>query len=118
LPSHTVIASTAIAALAASVSRTDWRFVLHHDSPIHSATFSPDGSRIVIASTDGTTRIIWDVATGKQMKVLRGHDGINLVRSFQPRCVADVTASADKIEFLKGALQNVTRFEKHDYDLR
>ena len=37
-----------------------------------SASFSPDGSRIVSASSDKTVRI-WDVATGAQLNVLMGH---------------------------------------------
>ena len=39
-----------------------------------SAAFSPDGTRIVTASDDKTARI-WDAATGKELTVLRGHEG-------------------------------------------
>jgi hypothetical protein len=34
--------------------------------------FSPDGTLIVTASSDGTARI-WDAAAGKEIAVLRGH---------------------------------------------
>jgi WD40 repeat protein len=42
---------------------------------VHSAAFSPDGSRIVTASADKTARI-WDTASGKEIAVLRGHDSL------------------------------------------
>src|SRR5262249_56130673 len=38
-----------------------------HDGMVTSATFSPDGKRIVTASTDKTARL-WDADTGKQMR--------------------------------------------------
>lgn len=38
------------------------------------AAFSPDGSRVVSASTDKTARI-WNAETGEQIAVLRGHEG-------------------------------------------
>jgi WD40 repeat protein len=40
---------------------------------VSSAAFSPDGTRIVTASYDGTARI-WDAATAKEIAVLRGHE--------------------------------------------
>ena len=39
-----------------------------HDNFVASAAFSPDGSRIVSASFDGTARI-WDAATGREIAV-------------------------------------------------
>jgi hypothetical protein len=64
----------AAAALAAAVSQANWRFTLcGNDRPVHSAAFSPDGSRIVTASDDKTARI-WDAATAKEIAVLRGHE--------------------------------------------
>ncbi len=35
--------------------------------------FSPDGSRIVVGSLDGTAQI-WDATDGKLITVLRGHN--------------------------------------------
>jgi WD40 repeat protein len=55
---------------------------------VESAAFSPDGRRIVTASADGTTRI-WDVATAKQIAVLRG----NRFAAFSPDGTRIVTAS-------------------------
>jgi WD40 repeat protein len=43
-----------------------------------SATFSPDGTRIVTASADNTARI-WSAAIAQEIAVLRGHE--NAVRS-------------------------------------
>lgn len=39
------------------------------------ARYSPDETRIVTASTDKTVRV-WDAATGKELMVLRGHEGV------------------------------------------
>ena len=41
-----------------------------------SAAFSPDGKRIVTASSDKTARI-WDAATGKAIgEPLKGHESV------------------------------------------
>ena len=49
------------------------RLVLAHDDAVWSAAFSPDGKRIVTASSDKTARI-WDAATGKPIgEPLKGH---------------------------------------------
>ena len=75
LPSDSIKGSTAVAALAAAASQMKWRALfVGHDDLVSSATFSPDGSRIVTASEDKTARI-WDAATAKEIAVLRGHEG-------------------------------------------
>ena len=57
-----------------------------------SASFSPDGTRIVTASWDKTARI-WDAATGNQLTILSGHEkGVNTA-SFSPDGTRIVTAS-------------------------
>jgi hypothetical protein len=94
LPSDTVKASPAGAALAAAVSAANWRFALGgHDGLVNSAAFSPDGSRIVTASWDNTARI-WDAATAKEIAVLRGHDERLYSAVFNPDGSRIVTASS------------------------
>src|SRR6516164_448487 len=96
LASDKTRASPAAAALAAAVSQANWRFALGgHDSPVKSAAFSPDGSRIVTASRDNTARI-WDAASANEIAVLRGHDnGVNSA-AFSSDGSRIVTASDDK----------------------
>ncbi len=50
------------------------RTLAGHSGSVTRAAFSPDGSRLATASTDGTVRV-WDPSTGEQLLVLRGHDG-------------------------------------------
>ena len=57
--------------------------------------FSPDGSRIVTASSDKTARV-WDAATAKEITVLRGHyQGVRSA-AFSADGSRIVTASADR----------------------
>ena len=60
-----------------------------------SAAFSPDGSRIVYGSYDDTARL-WDAATGKEIAVLRGHEGSVPLRRLQPGWVAHRHRVSDK----------------------
>src|SRR5262249_42235336 len=57
--------------------------------------FSPDGSRIVTASSDNTARI-WDAASAREIAVLRGHDSYVNSAAFSPDGSRIVTASSDK----------------------
>jgi WD40 repeat protein len=83
------------AQLAAAVSKSDWRLSLSgHESAVTSAAFSPDGARIVTASSDNTARI-WDAATAKEIAVLRGHEGFVNSAAFSPDGARIVTASSD-----------------------
>ena len=43
-----------------------------HSGVVYTATFSPDGRRIVTASADHTARV-WDTVSGKVIAVLKGH---------------------------------------------
>ena len=60
-----------------------------------SAAFSPDGSRIVTASSDNTARV-WDAATGKAIVVLSGHEDGVISAAFSPDGSRIVTASWDQ----------------------
>ena len=55
-----------------------------HSGAVLVAAFSPDGRRIVTASSDHTARI-WDAATGKQIAALEGHTNWVQSAAFQPR---------------------------------
>jgi WD40 repeat protein len=96
-------------ALAASAWKIDWRVMLSpHERcgldhcnlrfdarVVGSAQFSPDGARIVTAVWDGTARI-WDATTGRQIAVLRGHEGGVSSAAFSPDGTRIVTAAPDK----------------------
>ncbi len=65
-----------------------------HTGGVIVAAFSPDGSRIVTASDDGTARV-WSADGKAQPIVLRGHDGPVLSAAFSPDGSRIVTASDD-----------------------
>ena len=50
---------------------------------VYDVRFSPDGKTIASAGTDGATKL-WDVASGKEIKSLRGHDGNVTSVAFSP----------------------------------
>ncbi len=66
-----------------------------HQNVVNSACFSPDGTRIVTASGDGTARL-WATASGQEIAAVRGH--VSGVRSacFSPDGASVVTASHDR----------------------
>ncbi len=66
-----------------------------HEMRIHSASFSPDGARIVTASEDRTARL-WDAATGQELATLCGHEGGVNSACFSPNGTRIVTASDDR----------------------
>ena len=83
-------------ALASVVSQSDLRLMLvGHEQPVQSASFSPDGAKVVTASFDGTTRL-WDAVSGKDVAVLRDPGGTVSSAAFSPDGLRIVTASGDK----------------------
>ncbi len=50
----------------------EWKIYIGHEGGITSLAYSPDGSRIVSASHDGTARV-WDAETAKTIWTLKGH---------------------------------------------
>ncbi len=59
------------------------------------ASFSPDGTRILTGSDDGTAKV-WDARTGTALLDLRGHTGWVLSASFGPDGTRILTGGADK----------------------
>jgi WD40 repeat protein len=70
-------------------------FLGKHEGYVTSTVFSPDGKRIVTASSDRTARV-WETETGNPLHVLKGHE--DRVRSavFSPDGKRIVTASSDR----------------------
>ena len=64
-----------------------------HRSEVYSASFSPDGQRIVTASADNTA-LIWDTS-GHLLAELTGHQNFVQSASFSPDSQQIVTASLD-----------------------
>ena len=68
--------------------------VFKHDAGVAQAAFDRSGKRIVTASYDKTARI-WDVATGRQIAMLKGHHGAVERAGFSPDGRLVVTAARD-----------------------
>jgi WD40 repeat protein/serine/threonine protein kinase len=84
----------------------EWRYVSRlcrselltlqgHTDTIRSASFSPDGARVVTASSDSTARV-WDARTGAEVLTFRGHKHHVWSASFSPDGARVVTAGSDK----------------------
>jgi WD40 repeat protein len=79
------------------VLRTDEIILEGHRGPVVSASFSPDGARLVTASLDKTARVWSRSENGAWRSVaLEGHQGPVMSASFSPDGVRLVTASSDK----------------------
>jgi class 3 adenylate cyclase len=67
---------------------------MRHDRRVNSASFSPDGTRVVTASDDKTAQV-WDAASGKPLgEPMRHQESVNTA-SFSPDGTRVVTASWD-----------------------
>jgi WD40 repeat protein len=62
---------------------------------VWSAQFSADGKTVVTASSDKTARL-WEAGSGKELAVLRGHEGWVSSAQFSADGKTVVTASLDK----------------------
>ncbi len=83
----------------------EWRYVQRlchfdlltlqgHAAQVSSASFSPDGSRVVTASGDSTAKI-WDAGSGTLALTLKGHAAQVYSASFSPDGLRVVTGSPD-----------------------
>jgi len=68
---------------------------LKHNSYVRSAQFSPDGWRVVTASSDKTARV-WDARTGQPLTESLKHDAGVLSAQFSPDGWRVLTASRDR----------------------
>jgi WD40 repeat protein len=69
-------------ALLTSVAESHLQAVLRgHRREVATASFSPDGTRIVTGSLDGTAGI-WDATSGKRLARLVGHGGVVAAAAF------------------------------------
>lgn len=66
-----------------------------HTDDVMSASFSPDGSRIVTGGQDNTVKV-WDAKTGFELLTLKGHTGAVLSASFSRDGSRIVTQSDDR----------------------
>ena len=96
LPGNIFASSPAATSLLAiMVQEGWWRLILSgHGESVNSAAFSPDGTRVVTASADGTARI-WDADTGKEINILEGHEDWVHLAAFSPDGARVITASDD-----------------------
>ncbi|QFZ15572.1 AAA-like domain-containing protein [Anabaena sp. YBS01] len=65
-----------------------------HESSVNSATFSPDGQRILTASSDKTARL-WDLQ-GRQIAKFQGHESSVNSATFSPDGQRILTLSGDR----------------------
>ena len=68
--------------------------VFKHDAGVTQAAFNRTGNRIVTASYDKTARI-WDVSTGREIAILKGHQGPVERAGFSPDGRQVITAARD-----------------------
>ena len=79
-----------------------------HTGKVQGVAYSPDGSRILTASSDHTVRI-WDARTGVQLRVISGHT----------EWVQTVQYSPDGTEIVTGSLDGTARtWDAHTGSLR
>ena len=68
--------------------------LMGHTTIVTSASFSPDGTKVVSGSGDQTVRI-WDAVTGECEQTLQGHSDWVTSASFSPDGTKVVSGSED-----------------------
>ena len=69
--------------------------LMGHSWCVNSASFSPDGTKVVSGSWDRTVRI-WDAVTGECEQTLEGHSNVVTSASFSPDGLNVVSGSFDR----------------------
>jgi len=83
-----------------------------HTDEVRGCGFSPDGQRIVSASSDETLKL-WDVSTGAVLATLKGHTGGVNGCAFSPDGQRIVSASsADRVRQLGQHPEGVGRWQR------
>ena len=98
-PSYTghPINSAALTRLTTLLTYHSWmlpRLILEHGSPVTSEQFSPDGKRIITASSDNAARV-WDARSGQPLTKLLKQGGSVYSAQFSPDGKSIVTTSWD-----------------------
>jgi len=85
-----------------------------HTAPIWDAAFSPDGTRLVTASTD-TTAKVWDMNTGMELLTLKGHTEGLWSTAYSPNGKQIATIGYDKTARLWDAVSGRLLFTLDAY---
>jgi len=90
-----------------------------HSNTVNSVCFSNDGSLIATASADKTVGI-WEVKTGTEKRLIRGHHDSVAIAAFSPDQKAILTGSTDNMAVLwdLGTTDRLADFSKHSYGVR
>ncbi|MGL4554401.1 MAG: protein kinase domain-containing protein, partial [Gemmataceae bacterium] len=90
-----------------------------HTSVVDRAAFSPDGTRVLTYSWDGTARV-WDVATGQEKFTLKGHTDKVRSAAFSPDGTRIVTTGRDNTARVWDAVtgQELTALKGHTEAVR
>jgi WD40 repeat protein len=70
--------------------------LLKHTARVTGGAFSPDGRRVITASTDGTARV-WDAATGEAVTPALFHGGVARGGSTHEHPQAAFTSDGDRV---------------------
>jgi len=93
-PDRPYVAEAETALENAFVNRREKFFLAGHKDGLLSASFSPDGSRVVTASADGTA-MVWDAATGRRLSTCGRENMWVLSARFSPDNRMVLTTGAD-----------------------